>query len=191
MRQERCYLQGLSYGLSVRSLLAKSYRLFPSLSFRHVLFPKLHCNYVLDESTCGLHTYGKSVTLVLVLSASNCLSYPQTRAHYLLFLMDKAGIAWAGSIYSRDRRFFISSKCPVKPWAHSAPYCRKLGSLFLRNKRPERESNQSPQSSAEFTCLFNLYLNFPPTPSHPEKKELQELYVFRGYRCALRPFTSH
>jgi hypothetical protein len=54
--------------------------------------------------------------------------------------------------------FFSSPPCPDRLWAHAASY---PGALFLRVKRPGREANHTPLSSAEVTNAWSYTSSLP------------------------------
>jgi hypothetical protein len=49
--------------------------------------------------------------------------------------------------------------------AHPASYLMGIGSCFMGVKRPEREGDHLPPSSAEVKDCVELYLHSPNTPS--------------------------
>jgi hypothetical protein len=64
-----------------------------------------------------------------------------------------------GSILGGGWEFFSSTQ--TGSWAQSASYLMGTGALSLGVKRPGREANHLPPSSADVKEYVELYLHFP------------------------------
>jgi hypothetical protein len=91
-----------------------------------------------------------------------------------------------GSSPGRGKEFFSSS--PPRPT--QPPIQWSSGALSLRVKRPGREADHSPPSSAEVKEYVHLYFHSPNSPSRGGSQFKKSTGKTLPFRCGLVSFDS-